>query len=68
MDGELVEIMVRLRRVQETAARLEQSIGRLPLRGIKAELALLEAELLEEIDRCTGISPEPSELTGCLGQ
>lgn len=65
MDGELVDIVLRFQRLQEGAMRLESRLGKLPVKRIKAELALLETELLEEIDRCTGVSPE---LTGCLGQ
>jgi hypothetical protein len=52
----------------KTAARLEVLICKLPVKRIKPELAPLEAELVREVDRCTGISLQPSEQTGCWGQ
>lgn len=53
MDGELVEIVSQFGKLRERATALESRLGHLPLRRIQAELALLSAELLEEIDRCT---------------
>jgi hypothetical protein len=53
MDGELVDILHRFQKLQEVAARLESLLGELPLGRVRADLALLGAELVEEIGRCT---------------
>jgi hypothetical protein len=57
MDGELVEIVLRFQKLQDSAIRLESRLGELPLRRTQEELSSLRTAILEEIDRSTERQP-----------